>query len=59
MQNADGSWTVIEYPVDKEVTVNLTPLNIANATGRAVIHRMADGTMIKMDPRACRRPSAA
>ncbi len=49
VQNADGSWTVVEYPVDKEVTVNLTPLNIANATGRAVIHRMADGTMVKLD----------
>jgi len=49
VQNADGSWTVVEYPVDKEVTVNLTPSNIANATGRAVIHRMADGTMVKLD----------
>jgi hypothetical protein len=49
VQNADGSWTVVEYPVDKEVTVNLTPLSIQNATGRAVIHRMADGTMVKLD----------
>ncbi|HEY0380348.1 MAG TPA: anti-sigma factor [Pyrinomonadaceae bacterium] len=49
VQNADGSWTVVEYPVDKEVTVNLTPLNVANATGRAVIHRMADGTMINLN----------
>lgn len=49
VQNADGTWTVVEYPVDKEVTVNLTPLNIANATGRAVVHRMADGTIIKLD----------
>ncbi|HKQ53053.1 MAG TPA: hypothetical protein VJT74_11825 [Pyrinomonadaceae bacterium] len=49
VQNADGSWTVVEYPVDKEVTVNLTPFNIQNATGRAVIHRMADGTMINLN----------
>jgi hypothetical protein len=49
VQNADGSWTVVEYPVDKEVTVNLTPLNVASATGRAVIHRMADGTMINLN----------
>ena len=49
VQNADGTWTVVEYPVDKEVTVNLTPLSIQNATGRAVIHRMADGTMINLN----------
>jgi len=49
VQNADGSWTVVEYPVDKEVTVNLTPNGIANATGRATIHRMADGTAINLN----------
>jgi hypothetical protein len=49
VQNADGSWSVVEYPVDKEVTVNLTPYGIANATGRAIIHRMADGTMINLN----------
>jgi hypothetical protein len=49
VQNADGTWTVVEYPVDKEVTVNLTPLSVQNATGRAVIHRMADGTMINLN----------
>jgi len=49
VQNADGSWTVVEYPVDKEVTVDLTPNGIANATGRAVIHRMADGTSINLN----------
>jgi hypothetical protein len=49
VQNADGTWTVIEYPVGKEVIVNLTPTTIQNATGRAVIHRMADGTMINLN----------
>jgi hypothetical protein len=49
VQNADGSWTVVEYPVDKEVTVNLTPNGVANATGRAIIHRMADGTAINLN----------
>lgn len=49
VQNADGTWTVVEYPVDKEVVVNLTPTNIPNATGRARIHRMANGTMINLD----------
>jgi hypothetical protein len=49
VQNADGTWTVIEYPVDKEVTVSLTPTGIPNATGRAVVHRMANGTMVNLD----------
>lgn len=49
VQNADGSWSVVEYPVNKEVTVNLTPNGIANATGRAIIHRMADGTAINLN----------
>src|SRR5256885_11647819 len=25
IQNADGTYTIIQYPADKEVTVNLTP----------------------------------
>lgn len=49
VQNADGSWTVVEYPVGKEVVVNLTPLGIPTATGRARIHRLADGTSINLD----------
>lgn len=49
VQNADGTWTVVEYPVDKEVVVNLTPTNVPNATGRATIHRMANGTMVNLD----------
>ena len=52
VQNADGSWTVIEYPVGKEVIVNLTPTTIIpGAQGTAKIMRMADGTMIHLDPR--------
>jgi hypothetical protein len=49
VQNPDGSWSVVEYPVNKEVTVTLTPNGIANATGRAIIHRMADGTAINLN----------
>jgi hypothetical protein len=49
VQNPDGTWTVVEYPVDKEVTVDLTPNGIANAKGRAIIHRMADGTAINLN----------
>lgn len=49
VKNPDGTWTVVEYPVDKEVTVTLTPNGIANATGRAIIHRMANGTAINLN----------
>jgi hypothetical protein len=50
VQNPDGTWTVIEYPVDKEVIVNLTPTTtIPGAVGTAKIHRMKDGTMINLD----------
>jgi len=50
VQNPDGSWTVIEYPVGREVIVNLTPgTNIAGARGMARIMRSADGTRIHFD----------
>jgi hypothetical protein len=50
VQNADGSWTVVEYPVGKEVIVNLTPTtNIPGAQGTAKIMRMADGTTIHLN----------
>ena len=49
VQNADGSWSVIEYPVGKEVTVTLTPNNLAGAAGTARVMRAADGTKIYMD----------
>jgi len=42
--NPDGSYTVIEYPVGKDVVVNLTP--VGTITGKGVVHvtRSADGT---------------
>jgi len=49
VQNADGSYTVIEYPVGKEVTVELTPLSMAGAKGMARVMRMADGTKVYVD----------
>jgi hypothetical protein len=49
VQNADGSWSVIEYPVGKEVTVTLTPNNLQGASGSARVLRAADGTKIFMD----------
>ena len=47
--NPDGSYTVIEYPVGKEVTVELTPLNIQGAKGWAKVMRADDGTTIALD----------
>jgi hypothetical protein len=50
VQNPDGSWTVIQYPTDKEVVVDLTPgTTFVNAHGRAKIFRKADGTTIALD----------
>jgi hypothetical protein len=50
VQNADGSWSVVEYPTGKEVIVNLTPgPNFSTATGRAKVVRMADGTHVVLD----------
>jgi hypothetical protein len=50
VQNADGSWSVIEYPAQKEVIVDFTPgANYNTAKGRAKVMRMADHTMINLD----------
>lgn len=47
--NPDGTYTVIEYPVGKEVTVELTPMNMQGAKGWAKVMRAADGTTIALD----------
>jgi hypothetical protein len=50
VQNPDGSWTVVEYPVDKEVIVNLAPgTTISGAKGMAHILRTANGTKVMLD----------
>ncbi len=49
VQNADGSYTVIEYPVGKEITVQLTPYNLQGATGSARVVRAGAGTKIYRD----------
>jgi len=50
VQNADGTWTVVQYPVDKEVVVDFTPgASFSTAKGRARILRAADGTKIALD----------
>jgi hypothetical protein len=42
--NPDGSYTVIEYPVDKEVVVNLVPGASIAGKGVVRVRRSADGT---------------
>ena len=49
VQNPDGTYTIIEYPVKKEVTLNLNPVKITGATGVATILRDDDGTRIKLN----------
>jgi hypothetical protein len=50
VQNPDGSWTVVEYPVDKEVMVTLAPgTTITGAKGMAHIMRSANGTKVMLD----------
>jgi hypothetical protein len=50
VQNSDGTWTVVEYPVDKEVLVNLTPTSaFPGAVGVAKIRRAGDVTSINLD----------
>lgn len=48
-RNADGSYTVIEYPVGKEVTVDLTPMNLQGAKGMARVMRSDKGTNVALD----------
>lgn len=48
--NSHGSYSVIEYPVGKEVMVTLTPsTTIASAKGMARVMRSADGTKVYFD----------
>ena len=49
VQNPDGTYTVIEYPVGKETVVNLTPVTITGAKGVATILRDDAGTRIKLN----------
>lgn len=53
VQNPDGSWTVVEYPIGKEFTVNLAPTTTTTTTAvtpRATVIRSANGTVITVDP---------
>jgi len=49
VQNPDGTYTIVEYPVGKETVVTLNPVGIPGATGTATVLRAADGTTIKVN----------
>ena len=48
VQNPDGTYTVIEYPVNKEVVVDLSP-TINGAKGTARVMRMGNETTVNFD----------
>ncbi len=48
-QNADGTFTVIEYPVGKEICLNLNPVTLTGAKGVATVLRDDNGTRIKLN----------
>lgn len=49
VQHPDGSFTVIEYPVGKEVKINLNPVSLKNGKGVATILRDDAGTRIVLN----------
>lgn len=49
VQNPDGTYTIIEYPVGKETTVTLSPVGLTGASGTATILRAKDGTTIRVN----------
>jgi len=49
VQNPDGTYTIIEYPAKKEITLMLNPVTIQGAKGVATILRDDDGTRIKLN----------
>ena len=49
VQNPDGTYTIVEYPVGKETIVTLSPIGLTGATGTATVLRAANGTTIKLN----------
>ena len=49
VQNPDGTYSIVEYPVGKETIVTLSPVGLTGATGRATILRDPSGTTIKLN----------
>src|SRR5712691_4490906 len=48
IQNPDGTYTIVEYPVGRETVVALSPVSLTAARGRATILRDPSGTTIRL-----------
>src|SRR5229473_4951832 len=49
VQNPDGTYTIVEYPVGKTTVVTLNPVGLNGATGTATILRDPNLTTIKLN----------
>jgi len=49
VQSSDGTYTIIEYPVGREVALTLNPISLTGATGTATVLRDPTGTTIKLN----------
>jgi len=49
VQNPDGTYTIVEYPVGKTTVVTLNPVGLSGATGTATILRDPNLTTIKLN----------
>src|SRR5919108_1995128 len=49
VQSPSGTYTIVEYPVGKEIVVGLNPIGLTGETGRATILRDPSGTTIKLN----------
>jgi len=49
VQNPDGTYTVIEYPVGKEVKITLDPITLKQSKGVATILRDDNGTRVVLN----------
>jgi hypothetical protein len=49
VQNADGSYTIVEYPVGKEVPVTFTPVSLTASKAVGTILRDDNGTRVVLD----------
>ncbi len=49
VQNPDGTYTIVEYPIGKTTVVTLNPVGLSGATGTATILRDPNLTTIKLN----------
>src|SRR5260370_37123000 len=49
IQNPDGTYTIVEYPVGRETVVTLSPVGLGGAKGSATILRDPSATSIKLN----------